>query len=205
MHYLAIAGNIGVGKTTLTRMLAQHYHWEPYLEPSIENPYLCDYYQDMPRWAFALEIYYLKRRFADVLNILHRDVSLIQDRTIFESIHVFAKNNYEQGNLNERDYNTFIELYQLMIHAIKSPDLLIYLQADVSKLVSQIQKRGRESEQRIQLDYLTGLNKRYEDFYRCYTHPKMIINMNDLDFEHRTEDFEYIVQQIDDRITSQLF
>ncbi|MBQ2441383.1 MAG: deoxynucleoside kinase [Paludibacteraceae bacterium] len=197
MKYLAVAGNIGVGKTTLTRMLAQHYKLEPYFEPSIENPYLDDFYQDTPRWAFAMEIFYLKKRFEDIIDILQRQVSTIQDRTIFESVSVFAKNNYLQGNLDQRDYETFMELFSLMINKIRYPDLLIYLRADVSKLVTQIQKRGRTSEQSLKLDYLKGLNKHYEDFYVNYPNEKIVIEMDDCDFEHNADDFSAIIDKID--------
>ena len=153
MH-IVVAGKIGAGKTTLTRMLAKHYGWEPRFEPVMVNPYLEDYYADIRRWSFCLEVYFLKQRFKDVLDIGKADHTIIQDRSIFEGVYVFVENNYRQGNLTDRDFQTYMELFQLMTRVTQMPDLMIYLRKTVPCLVAQIQKRGREYEQQMQLDYL---------------------------------------------------
>ncbi|MBQ7210651.1 MAG: deoxynucleoside kinase [Paludibacteraceae bacterium] len=197
MH-IAIAGNIGAGKTTLTRMLARHYGWEARFEPVRENPYLEDYYKDIARWSFCLETYFLKERFKDVLAIAHADHTVIQDRSIFEGVYVFVRNNYEQGNLSDNDYTTYMELFQLMMSLVKLPDLMIYLRKSVPELVRQIQLRGREYEQTMQLDYLKGLNERYDDFiFKHYKGKVLVIESDDMDFEHRADDFAKIVNRID--------
>ena len=197
MH-IAIAGNIGAGKTTLTRMLAQHYHWEARYEPVIQNPYLEDYYSDIPRWSFCLEVFFLKQRFKDVLEIAKCDHTIIQDRSIFEGVYIFAENNYRQGNMSERDFQTYMELFQLMTRVTKTPDLMIYLRKSVPVLVSQIQKRGREYEQQMQLDYLKGLNDGYDDFiFNKYKGKVLVIESDELDFEHNPADFAGIINKID--------
>ncbi len=197
MH-VAIAGNIGAGKTTLTRMLAKHYGWEARFEPVMQNPYLEDYYHDIARWSFCLEIYFLKERFKDVLAIEHADHTIIQDRSIFEGVYVFVRNNYEQGNLSDNDYTTYMELFQLMMSLVKLPDLMIYLRKSVPELVRQIQLRGRDYEQTMQLDYLKGLNERYDDFiFKRYKGKVLVVESDNLDFEHRPEDFAGIVNRID--------
>ena len=197
MH-IVVAGNIGAGKTTLTRMLARHYGWEPRFEPVMVNPYLEDYYADIKRWSFCLEVYFLKQRFKDVLDIGKSDHTIIQDRSIFEGVYVFVENNYRQGNLSDRDFQTYMELFQLMTRVTKTPDLMIYLRKTVPCLVAQIQKRGREYEQQMQLDYLKGLNERYEDFiYKKYKGKVLTIESDDLDFEHNPADFSGIVNKID--------
>lgn len=197
MH-IAIAGNIGAGKTTLTRMLARHYGWEPRFEPVRENPYLEDYYKDIPRWSFCLETFFLKERFKDVLAISHADHTIIQDRSIFEGVYVFVKNNYEQGNLSDNDYQTYMELFQLMMSLVSKPDLMIYLRKSVPELVRQIQLRGRDYEQQMQLDYLKGLNLRYDDFiFKYYDGRVLTIDSDGLDFEHQPEDFRKIIDRID--------
>ncbi len=197
MH-IAIAGNIGAGKTTLTRMLARHYGWEPRFEPVRENPYLEDYYKDIPRWSFCLETFFLKERFKDVLAISHADHTIIQDRSIFEGVYVFVKNNYEQGNLSDNDYQTYMELFHLMMSLVSKPDLMIYLRKSVPELVRQIQLRGRDYEQQMQLDYLKGLNLRYDDFiFKYYDGRVLTIDSDGLDFEHRPEDFRKIIDRID--------
>ena len=157
MH-IGIAGNIGSGKTTLTRMLAEHYGWTPKYEAVTYNPYLEDYYSDIHRWSFNLEVYFLAKRFRDILDVQNFEGTVIQDRTILEGVQIFVANNYESGNLTERDYNTYMDLYELMMSLVKLPDLLIYLKSSVPHLVSQIQKRGREYEKSISLEYLSGLN-----------------------------------------------
>lgn len=200
MH-IAVSGNIGAGKTTLTQMLSKHYGWEMRLEPVVVNPYLEDYYMDIKRWSFALEVYFLKERFRDVLDIAHTNKTIIQDRSIFEGVYVFVENNYRQGNLSETDFHTYMELFELMTDITKFPDLMIYLRKSVPELVRQIQKRGREYEQTMQLDYLEGLNNRYEDFiFNKYKGEVLVIDSDGMDFEHNPEDFRKIVDKIDARL-----
>ncbi len=201
MH-IAIAGNIGSGKSTLTEMLAKHYGWEPKYEAVDYNPYLDDYYKDIPRWSFNLEVYFLKQRFKDLLEIAKSEKTIIQDRSIFEGVYVFTATNKEMGNLSERDFDTYMELFDSMLQIVKLPDLMIYLRSSVPHLVSNIQKRGRDYEQSIHLDYLKNLNKRYEDFiYNKYKGKVLVVEVDNIDFLHHSEDFRNIV----DRIDSQLF
>ena len=197
MH-IAIAGNIGSGKSTLTQMLAKHYGWEPRYEAVEHNPYLEDYYRDIHRWSFNLEVYFLKERFRDLLTIAEANHTIIQDRTIYEGVYVFMQNNKAMGNLSERDYLTYMELFEQMMSMVRVPDLMIYLRASVPHLVGNIQKRGREYEQTIQLDYLRNLNERYEDFiYNKYPGQVMTIEKDGLDFLNRSKDFAQIVDRID--------
>jgi deoxyadenosine/deoxycytidine kinase len=197
MH-IAIAGNIGSGKSTLTQMLAKHYGWEPRYESVDNNPYLEDYYRDIHRWSFNLEVYFLKERFRDLLAIAESQHSVIQDRTIYEGVYVFMQNNKAMGNLSDRDYETYMELFEQMMSMVRVPDLMIYLRASVPHLVANIQKRGREYEQTIQLDYLQNLNERYDDFiYHKYPGQVMTVNKDDLDFLHNPKDFAQIVDRID--------
>ena len=196
MH-IVIAGNIGSGKTTLTRMLASHYGWIPKYEPVMENPYLEDYYKDIKRWSFNLEVYFLQQRFKDVLEIASSDDVIIQDRTIFEGVYIFVANNKAMGNLSDRDYETYMDLFKLMMSLVKAPDLLIYLRTSVPHLVSQIQKRGREYEKSIELDYLEGLNNRYEQWISEYPGRVLTIDADGLDFQNRPEDFALITDKID--------
>ena len=197
MH-IAIAGNIGSGKTTLTEMLAKHYGWTPKFESVVQNPYLDTYYKDIKRWAFATEVYFLKERFRDVLEINRSEKTIVQDRSIFEGVYVFAGNNQKQGILSERDYDTYMELFELMTSITHTPDLMIYLRCSIPHLVANIQKRGREYEQSIQLEYLTGLNERYEEFiFNYYPGKYMVIEADKMDFLNNTEDFAKITNQID--------
>ncbi len=197
MH-IAIAGNIGSGKSTLTRMLAKHYGWEPRYEAVEHNPYLEDYYSDIHRWSFNLEVYFLKERFRDMLSIAQSDQTVIQDRTIYEGVYVFMANNKAMGNLSDRDYQTYMELFEQMTTLLRIPDLMIYLRASVPHLVGNIQQRGRDYEQTIQLEYLQNLNERYDDFiYNRYKGRVMTIDKDDLDFQHRPKDFARIVDRID--------
>lgn len=200
MH-IAIAGNIGSGKTTLTTMLAKHYGWHPQFESVINNPYLEDYYKDIHRWALNLEVFFLKERFKDMLEIGKTDKTIIQDRSIFEGVHVFVANNKDQGNMNDTDFKTYMNLFNLMMSFTTLPDLMIYLKASVPHLVSNIQRRGRKYEQGISLDYLQGLNQKYDEFiYQKYQGPVLVIDVNNLDFLHRPEDFGFITNQIDSRL-----
>ena len=196
MH-IAVAGNIGSGKTTLTTMLAEHYGWTPKFEAVTYNPYLEDYYKDIPRWSYNLETYFLAQRFKDVLEIAGSEDTIIQDRTIFEGVYIFVANNRALGNLSERDYNTFMELFNLMMSMVKLPDLLIYLKSSVPHLVAQIQKRGRDYEQTISLEYLAGLNTRYDEWIASYEGNVLVIDADNLDFKERPEDFSYITDRID--------
>ena len=201
MH-IAVAGNIGSGKSTLTQLLAKHYGWEARFESVEHNPYLEDYYRDIYRWSFNLEVFFLKERFRDLIDITQAQKTIIQDRTIYEGVYVFMENNKDMGNLSERDYETFMELFEQMMEVATQPDLMIYLKASVPHLVGNIQKRGREYEQQMQLEYLENLNKRYDDFiYNRYKGKVMTIEKDNLDFLNNTKDFAQIV----DRIDRQLF
>ena len=199
MH-IGIAGNIGSGKTTLTRLLAAHYGWTPKYESVTYNPYLEDYYKDIPRWSYNLETYFLAMRFKDVLEIGRSEGVVIQDRTILEGVHIFVRNNLEMGNLSQRDYDTYMLLFEMMMSMVKLPDLLIYLRAGVPHLVSQIQKRGRDYEQSMSLEYLEGLNRKYEDWIASYKGRLLVIDADNLDFENRAEDFSLITERIDDEL-----
>ncbi len=196
--YIAIAGNIGAGKTTLTKMLAKYYGWEPRFESVGFNPYLKDYYDDIPRWSFCLETYFLKERFKDMLAVMQAEHTIVQDRSIYEGVHVFVTNNYLRGDLSERDYTTYMELFHNMESMLRYPDLMIYLRKSVPSLIAQIQKRGREYEQGMQIDYLKDLNDRYEEFiYKHYPGRVLIVESDDLDFENRPEDFRTVINRID--------
>ena len=197
MH-IAIAGNIGSGKSTLTKLLAKHYGWEPRFEAVEDNPYLEDYYRDIHRWSFNLELYFLKERFRDLIAISQTDHTIIQARTIFEGVYVFMENNKAMGNLSERDYETYMELFDQMISMVRLPDLMIYLRASVPHLVNNIQQRGRDYEQTIQLEYLQNLNERYDDFiYNKYQGRVMTVEKDNLDFVHRPKDLAQIIDRID--------
>ena len=196
MH-IGIAGNIGCGKTTLTRKLAEHYGWTPKYEAVTYNPYLEDYYKDIPRWSYNLETYFLAQRFKDVLDISKSDEVIVQDRTLLEGVHIFVANNLEQGNLSRRDYDTYMQLFNLMMTMVGPPDLLIYLRSSVPHLVSQIQKRGRGYEQGIKLDYLQGLNDKYEAWISDYKGKLLIIDGDHIKFANNPEDFRYVTDRID--------
>ncbi|MBQ3996404.1 MAG: deoxynucleoside kinase [Bacteroidales bacterium] len=201
--FIGVAGNIGAGKTTLTRMLVDYYGWTPKYESVTYNPYLEDYYKDIQRWSFNLEIYFLEQRFQDLMEIAKSDNVIIQDRTIFEGVYVFVANNYEQGNLSKRDFETYMRLFNLMMSMVKAPDLMIYLRSSVPHLVAQIQKRGREYEQGMNLSYLQGLNEKYEKFINeDYKGHVLTIDVDGLDFESRPEDFAMITERIDSELFS---
>lgn len=196
--YIAIAGNIGSGKTTLTRMLAERYRWVPRFESVDYNPYLEDYYKDIARWSFGLEVYFLKQRFKDLIEIQRSTATVVQDRSIFEGVYVFTANNKAMGNMSDRDFDTYMELFGLMMDTVSYPDLMIYLRAPVAHLVRNIQRRGRGCEQTMQLEYLENLNRRYEDFiFRKYEGRTLVIDVEGIDFQHEPGDFERICNRID--------
>ena len=197
MH-IAIAGNIGSGKTTLTRMLAKHYGWTPRFEAVDYNPYLDDYYKDIARWSFNLEVFFLRQRFRDLLDIRRSTDKVVQDRSIYEGVYVFTATNRAMGNLSERDYTTYMELFESMMSVVHYPDLMVYLRASVPHLVANIQRRGRSCEQSMQIEYLTNLNDRYEDFiFHKYGGKVLVIDVDDRDFEHNPSCFAEMVDQID--------
>ena len=196
MH-IAVAGNIGSGKTTLTRLLAQHYGWEPKYEDVDVNPYLSDFYNDMQRWSFNLQIYFLNKRLKGIVEIQKSELNYVQDRTIFEDANIFAPNLHSMGLLSTRDFENYKSLFELMNSLVRPPDLLIYLKASIPTLVSQIQKRGREYESGIRLDYLQRLNDRYQEWIDGYKEgKKLIINVDELKFEENTEDFQTVLDLI---------
>uniref|UniRef100_UPI004047B2F7 deoxynucleoside kinase n=1 Tax=Algoriphagus sp. TaxID=1872435 RepID=UPI004047B2F7 len=196
--YLAVAGNIGSGKTTLTEKLAKHYGWKAEFEAVDDNPYLADFYEDMKRWAFHLQVYFLNSRFNQLKTIQASSESTIQDRTIYEDAYIFAANLYKSNLLTERDYANYKSLFDSMISHVKAPDLLIYLKADIPKLVGQIEKRGRSYETAMRIDYLKNLNSHYEDWIAGYKEGKLlIIDVNNLDFVERSGDFSFIVEKIE--------
>ena len=200
MH-VAIAGNIGSGKTTLTTKLAKHYKWEAHYEDVENNPYLNDFYKEMQRWSFNLQIYFLNSRFRQILNIKSSGKDFIQDRTIYEDAFIFAPNLHSMGLMSSRDFDNYQQLFSLMDSFVQGPDLLIYLRASTTTLVSQIQKRGREYENSIRLDYLTRLNERYEAWISEYTKGKLlIIDVDDINFSENEEDLGKVITKIDAEI-----
>ena len=199
MH-IAIAGNIGSGKTTLTKMLASRFGWTPHFEPVDNNPYLEDYYKDMNRWAFHLQIYFLNKRFRDVVEIAQSKDTIIQDRTIFEDACIFAPNLHSMGLMSDRDFDNYTDLFNLMISLVKLPDLLIYIRTGIPKLVEHIQKRGRDYEQTMRLDYLKGLNRRYEEWIKDYKGKVLIVDGDNVDFENNPKDFGRIAERIDSEL-----
>ena len=199
MH-IAIAGNIGSGKTTLTRMLAARYGWTPKYESVDFNPYLSDFYEDMSRWSFNLQIYFLNKRFKDVVDISKTDDVIIQDRTIYEDARIFAPNLHDMGLMSSRDFETYSDLFDLMMSLVKMPDLLIYLKSSIPNLVSQIQKRGREYEKTIRIDYLTGLNNKYENWIKDYKGHLLVIDADRYKFGNKEEDFEAVTSMIDSEL-----
>ena len=200
MH-IAIAGNIGSGKTTLTKMLAKRYGWIPRFEPVDNNPYLEDFYGDMKRWSFNLQIYFLNKRFREVVEISKSDETIIQDRTIFEDARIFAPNLHGQGYMSDRDFENYTDLFDLMMSLVNLPDLMIYIRSTIPNLISQIEKRGREYEQSIRIDYLTGLNNRYEEWIKGYKGNIIIIDGDTCKFGDNPKHF----QQVTDMIDAELF
>lgn len=196
MH-IAVAGNIGSGKTTLTKMLAAHYGWTAKFESVDFNPYLADFYEDMERWSFNIQVYFLNKRFKDVVDISKSGEAVIQDRTIYEDARIFAPNLHGMGLMSTRDFENYSELFDLMMSLVNPPDLLIYLRSTIPNLISQIQKRGRDYEKSIRIDYITGLNQRYEDWINDYKARLLIIDVDRIKFENRPEDFRTITDKID--------
>jgi deoxyadenosine/deoxycytidine kinase len=200
MH-IAIAGNIGSGKTTLTSLLAKHYNWDTHFEDVEHNPYLNDFYDDMQRWSFNLQIYYLNSRFTQIQEIKKSEKTVIQDRTIYEDAYIFAPNLHSMGLMTTRDFENYFSLFNLMDSFISSPDLLIYLRASVPTLVNQIQKRGREYEESIRIDYLKRLNERYEAWISTYDKGKLlIVDVDNNNFNENDEDLGKIILNIDSEI-----
>ncbi len=200
MH-VAIAGNIGSGKTTLTSRLEKHYSWEAHYEDADDNPYLNDFYQDMQRWSFNLQVYFLRSRFNQIVDIRQSGKKVIQDRTIYEDAFIFAPNLHAMGLMTTRDFNNYMDLFRLIASFIQPPDLLIYLRASVPTLVHQIQKRGRDYENSIRLDYLKRLNERYEAWISTYNEGKLlIVDVDNNNFAENPEDFGKIIQSIDSEI-----
>jgi deoxyadenosine/deoxycytidine kinase len=198
VKHIAIAGNIGAGKTTLTKLLSKHYKWIPQFEDVDTNPYLNNFYEDMPRWSFNLQIYFLNSRLKQLLEIQHGTETIIQDRTIYEDANIFAPNLHEMGLMNKRDYDNYYEFFQTLKSMVQPPDLLIYLQASVPTLVSQIQKRGRDYEENIRLDYLKRLNDYYTKWTESYNEgPILVINCDVNKFAENEEDLGEIIAKID--------
>ena len=200
MH-IAIAGNIGAGKTTLTKLLAKHYKWEAQLEDVVDNPYLDDFYNQMERWSFNLQVYFLNSRFRQILQIHESGKNIIQDRTIYEDAHIFAPNLHAMGLMTNRDYGNYKSLFDLMESLVHGPDVLIYLRSSIPNLVAQIHKRGRDYENSISIDYLSRLNERYEAWIHGYDKGKLlIIDVDNLDFVDKPEDLGTVINTIDAEI-----
>ena len=198
IKHIAVAGNIGAGKTTLSEMLSSHYDWTVMYEDTNTNPYLSDFYNDMQRWSFNLQIYFLNSRYQQILDIRAGEKAVIQDRTIYEDAYIFAPNLHDMGLMSERDFSNYFDLFKLMSSQVAAPDLLIYLQSSIPTLVDHIQKRGRDYEGSMSLDYLKRLNEKYENWINNYTDGKLlIINVDNLDFKSKPEDFGYIIEKVD--------
>lgn len=200
MMHLAIAGNIGSGKTTLTGLLAKHYKWKPLYEDTEDNPYLNSFYEDMRRWSFNLQVYFLNTRFRQIVDLRQGGKNVVQDRTIYEDAYIFAPNLHAMGLMTTRDFENYSSLFELMNSFIQPPDLLVYLRADVPTLVRQIQLRGRDYESGIRLDYLKSLNERYESWISDYKGKMLMIDVDHMDFEHKPEDLGTVIENIDAQI-----
>lgn len=199
-RYIAIAGNIGAGKSSLTSLLGKNFGWKTYYESVEGNPYLSDFYDDMRRWSFNLQIYFLTSRFKNQKVLMKLEHSIIQDRTIYEDVEIFAKNLHQMGLMSDRDYNNYRSLFDEMAGYLQAPDLLIYLRAEVPTLVRQIQKRGREYESSIRIEYLERLNTLYEEWIENYDKDKLIIDTNGLDFVNNPEDLGKVINLIEQRL-----
>ncbi len=200
-RHIAIAGNIGAGKTTLTNLLAKHYDWEVHLEDMDDNPYISDFYEDMQRWRFNLQVYFLNTRWQRIQEIRNGKKTVIQDRTIYEDANIFAPNLHSMGLMSTRDFENYSRLYENIKEQIQAPDLLIYLRAGIPKLVDQIQMRGRDYEDAIRLDYLKRLNERYEAWISDYKlGPLLIFNVDDMNFQDNPEDLAKIINQVESTI-----
>ncbi len=196
--FISIAGNIGSGKSSLTRRLAEKFSWIPYYESVADNPYLSDFYADMERWSFNLQIYFLAHRFNTHKEIVERPNSVIQDRSIYEDVEIFARNLHKLGKMSDRDHQTYTNLFAEMTSYLRPPDLLVYLQADVKTLVKQIKARGRDFEKDIDVNYISELNNSYEEWIKRYSYGRvMTINTDDLDFVHADKDFDHIITSIE--------
>jgi len=204
--HIAVAGNIGAGKTTLVKKLAAYYGWQAHLEAVEHNPYLEDFYLDMTKWAFPLQIYFLNSRFNQVKAIRNSSNTIIQDRTIYEDAYIFAKNLKESGYLSERDFETYFSLFQSMSNMIRPPDLLIYLKANISKLIEQISRRGRKYETSISIRYLEDLNRNYEDWISAYRGGNLLVlEVDNLNYVDRQADFEFVIDKIDEQLAVKQF
>jgi deoxyadenosine/deoxycytidine kinase len=198
--YIAIAGNIGAGKSSLTGLLGKNFNWKTYYESVDDNPYLSDFYDDMRRWSFNLQIYFLSSRFRHQKEMQDEGVSLIQDRTIYEDVEIFAKNLHDMGLMSDRDFTNYSSLFNEMVQYLRPPDLLIYLRAEVPTLVRQIQRRGRNYENTIRIEYLERLNTLYEDWIDRYEHEKLIIDTDNLDFVNSNEDLGKVIELVEQRL-----
>lgn len=199
-HYpkhIAIAGNIGAGKTTLCDLLSRHFEWEVNYESTDDNPYLADFYEDMNRWSFNLQVYFLNNRYRQILDIQRGDKTVVQDRSIYEDAHIFAPNLHQMGLMEARDFKNYFDLFILMTSHIRPPDLLIYLKADIPTLVSHIHKRGRDYEANMSLNYLQKLNERYENWINSYTEGKLLVlDVNKLNYRDREDDKNFVIQEV---------
>jgi deoxyadenosine/deoxycytidine kinase len=200
-QFIAIAGNIGAGKSTLTSMLAKHFQWTPFYEANAENPYLADFYEDMTRWSFHSQVFFLGKRLEHHHQLLQHNGCVIQDRTVYEDAEIFARNLFKQGTMSERDYDAYRRLYKAVSAFLPPPNLVIYLQADVETLMTHIRKRGRDYEQHINPTYLERLNQLYEEWISDWTAcPVLTINMDDLDFQYNTSDFAMIATRVSESL-----
>ncbi|TYP95066.1 hypothetical protein LX73_0361 [Fodinibius salinus] len=200
LKFIAVAGNIGAGKSSLTKLLANHFSWEPFYESVDNNPYLSDFYEDMRRWSFNLQIYFLSSRFRHQKQMLQKEGRFVQDRTIYEDVEIFAKNLHNMGLMSDRDFENYKALFEEMTDYLQPPSLLIYIRAQVPTLVEQIQQRGREYENTIRIEYLERLNGLYEDWIDRYPHQKLIIDTDDLDFVNNDEDLGRIIELVEQRL-----
>ena len=201
MHHIAVAGNIGAGKTTLTTLISKHYNWEPHFEDVEDNPYINDFYEDMQRWSFNLQIYFLNNRFNNIMQIRNSGKTVIQDRTIYEDAYIFAPNLHAMGLMSTRDFDNYSRLFASLNQFIQPPDLLIYLRASIPTLVNHIQQRGREYEDSIRLDYLKRLNERYEAWISTYNKGKLLIlNVDELNVNENPEDLGTVISKIEGEI-----